>query len=202
MKLTPIIKHLRKNCPVFARRVYGGLDWNPIAASVQTAMPAAYVICIGDSADPSDISGVVRQKVRDAIDVNVEVWCEDERGQSAADLIHDLRAELWRALVGFKPGGDGAPLQYDDGELLLIDRSKAVYRFRFFTEFMIGRTPVGYGQPLGPPETWQEVEEDGLPAFEGVNLDADFIGPIFDKNLSPIGPDGRIEIEVREDLKP
>ncbi|WP_106805771.1 hypothetical protein [Pseudomonas sp. S5D5] len=202
MKLIPIIKHLRNTCPTFARRVYGGLDWDPVAKSVKTDMPAAYVICIGDSADPSDVSGMIRQKVRDAIDVNVEVWCEDERGQGAADLIHDLRAELWRALVGFKPGGDGDPLQYDDSELLLIDRSKAVYRFRFFTEFMIGRTEVRPGQSLGPPETWQEVEQDGLVSFDGVNIDVDFIDPIFDKNLSPAGPDGRIEIKAREDLQP
>jgi hypothetical protein len=202
VKLIPIIKHLRNTCPTFARRVYGGLDWDPVAKSVKTDMPAAYVICIGDSADPSDVSGMIRQKVRDAIDVNVEVWCEDERGQGAADLIHDLRAELWRALVGFKPGGDGDPLQYDDSELLLIDRSKAVYRFRFFTEFMIGRTEVRPGQSLGPPETWQEVEQDGLVSFDGVNIDVDFIDPIFDKNLSPAGPDGRIEIKAREDLQP
>lgn len=188
VKLIPIIKHLRNTCPTFMRRVYGGLDWDPVAKSVKTDMPAAYVICIGDSADPSDVSGMIRQKVRDAIDVNVEVWCEDERGQGAADLIHDLRAELWRALVGFKPGGDGSPLQYDDSELLLIDRSKAVYRFRFFTEFMIGRTEVKGGQSLGPPETWQEVEHDGLPQFEGVNI------VMNDPKKSPAGPGGRIDI--------
>lgn len=188
MKLTPIIKHLRNTCPTFARRVYGGLDWDPVAKTVKSDMPAAYVICIGDSADPSDVSGVVRQKVRDAIDVNVEVCSEDERGQGAADLIHDLRAELWRSLVGFKPGGDGAPLQYDDGELLLIDRLKAVYRFRFFTEFMIGRDEVRPGQQLGPPETWQEVEHDALHPFDGGNIATS------DKNLSPPGPGGRFDI--------
>lgn len=188
MKLIPIIKHLRNTCPTFMRRVYGGLDWDPVAKSVKTDMPAAYVICIGDSADPSDTKGMIRQRVRDAIDVNVEVWCEDERGQGAADLIHDLRAELWRALVGFKPGGDGAPLQYDDSELLLIDRSKAVYRFRFFTEFVIGRDEVKYGQPLGPPETWQEVEHDALHPFDGVNIVRD------DRKPSPPGPAGRIDV--------
>ncbi len=187
MKLIPIIKHLRDTCPTFMRRVYGGLDWDPVAKSVKTDIPAAYVICIGDSADPSDLSGMIRQQVRDAIDVNVEVWCEDERGQGAADLIHELRAELWRSLVGFKPGGDGAPLQYDDSELLLIDRFKAVYRFRFFTEFMIGRTEVKHGQPLGPPETWQEVEHDALAPFDGVNIATNH------KTLSPAGPGGRID---------
>ncbi|MFL1562477.1 hypothetical protein ACI77J_14810 [Pseudomonas sp. O64] len=202
MKLIPIIKHLRNTCPTFKRRVYGGLDWDPVAKSVQTDMPAAYVICIGDAAEPSEVSGMIRQRVRDAIDVNVEVWSEDERGQGAADLIHDLRAELWRALVGFKPGGDGTPLQYDDGELLLIDRSKAVYRFRFFTEFVIGRDDVRPGQKLGPPETWQEVEHDGLPPFDGVNIHADFKGPRNDEIPTPTGPDCRIETKAREDLRP
>lgn len=202
MKLIPIIKHLRNTCPTFKRRVYGGLDWDPVAKSVQSDMPAAYVICIGDSAEPSEVSVMIRQRVRDAIDVNVEVWSEDERGQGAADLIHDLRAELWRALVGFKPGGDGTPLQYDDGELLLIDRSKAVYRFRFFTEFVIGRDDVRPGQALGPPETWQEVEHDGLPPFDGVNIHADLNGPRNKENPTPTGPDCRIETKAREDLRP
>jgi hypothetical protein len=202
MKLTPIIKHLRVNCPSFERRVYGGLDWDPIKESVRSATPAAYVICIGDSAEPSDTQGSIRQRVRDVIDVNVEVWNADERGQAAADVVDTLRAELWRALVGFKPGGDGSALQYDDGELLLIDRSKVVYRFRFFTDFMIGRTEVRFGQPQNPPETWQEVVADGLGNFEGVNIDVDFIDPIRDPNLSMSGPDGRIEIQVREDLTP
>jgi hypothetical protein len=202
VKLIPIIKHLRNTCPTFKRRVYGGLDWDPVAKSVQSDMPAAYVICIGDSAEPSEVSGMIRQRVRDAIDVNVEVWSEDERGQGAADLIHDLRAELWRALVGFKPGGDGTPLQYDDGELLLIDRSKAVYRFRFFTEFVIGRDDVRPGQTLCPPETWQEVEHDGLPPFDGVNIHADLNGPRNKETPTPTGPDCRIETKAREDLRP
>lgn len=206
MKLAPIIKHLRTECPSFDRRVYGGLDWDPVKECVKGATPAAYVICIGDSAEPSDVQGVVRQRVRDAIDVNIEVWSADERGQAAADQVHDLRAEIWRALVGFDPGGDGSPLQYDDGELLLIDRSKAVYRFRFFTDFMIGRTDLPWSappdQPPNPPETWQEVQQDRLSGFEGVNLNVDFIDPMVDKNLSPTGPDGRIEITAREDLTP
>jgi len=37
-------------------------------------MPAAYVIYIGDAAEPSDTQGTIRQRVRDSIDVYVEVF--------------------------------------------------------------------------------------------------------------------------------
>lgn len=202
MKLKPIIRQLRLYCPSFNRRVFGGLDWDPTKESVRTELPAAYVVYVGDEAEPSDIQNGIRQQVRDSIDVNVEIFNADERGQSATDLLHDLRAELWRALVGFEPGSDGTPLQYDDGQLLLINRSKAVYRFRFYTTFTIGRTEARYGEPVAPPETWLEVVQDGLVPFEGVDIDVDFIDPMRDPNLSTSGPDGRIEIKVREDLKP
>lgn len=202
MKLKSIIQQMRIFCPSFGRRVFGGLDWDPTKDSVRSQLPAAYVIYIGDEAEASDIQTGIRQRVRDSIDVNVEISNADERGQAATDLLHDLRAELWRALVGFDPGSDGTPLQYDDGQLLLIDRSKAVYRFRFYTDFMIGRTEAPYGKPAAPPETWLEVVQDGLVPFEGVDIDVDFIDPMRDPNLSTSGPDGRIEIKVREDLKP
>lgn len=201
MRLTPLIKQLRARCPTFSRRVFGGLDWDPTKDVSKADMPAAYVVVLGDDADPSDAQNVIQQVVRDTIDVCVEVFNTDERGQSAADALHDLRAELWRALVGFEPGDDGDPLQYDGSALMLINRSKAVYRFRFYTEFQLGRTPVKPGQPIPPAETWQEQVLDGLPLLEGVDMDVDFIDVMVDPNLSPTGPDGRIEIQTREDLQ-
>lgn len=202
MRLTPIIRQMRARCPSFARRVFGALDWDPTQDVSKAFMPAAYVVVLGDDADPSPSQNVIQQVVRDTFDVCVEVFNADERGQVVADVLHDLRAELWRALVGFAPGDDGDPLQYDSSDLMLINRSKAVYRFRFYTEFQLGRNPVKPGEPLAPAETWQEQVLDGLPLLEGVDMDVDFIDPMVDHNLSPTGPDGRIEIHTREDLQP
>lgn len=202
MRLTPLIRHMRQQCPTLARRVFGALDWDPTKEVSKADMPAAYVVVLGDDADPSDTQNTIRQVVRDQFDVCVEVFNQDERGQSAADALHDLRAELWRAIVGFSPGADGDPIQYDSSALMLINRSKAVYRFRFFTEFQLGRNPPAPGGPMPPAETWHEQELDGLKPFEGVDYDVDFVDPMFDKNLSPTGPDGRIEIKASEDLQP
>lgn len=202
MRLTPLIKHMRNRCPSFARRVFGALDWDPTTEVSKADMPAAYVVVLGDDADPAPSQNVITQVIRDTFDVCVEVSSQDERGQSAADALHDLRAELWRALVGFEPGDDGDPLQYDSSELMLIDRSKAVYRFRFYTEFQLGRNTPKPGAALPPAETWQEQVLDGLPLLQGVDMDFDFIDPLVDHNLSLTGPDGRIEFKTREDLQP
>ncbi|MSU98466.1 hypothetical protein EB795_31880 [Pseudomonas mandelii] len=202
MRLTPLIKHMRNQCPAFARRVFGALDWDPTKEVSKADMPAAYVVVLGDDADPSPSQNVIQQVIRDTFDVCVEVSSQDERGQSAADALHDLRAELWRALVGFEPGDDGDPLQYDSSELMLINRSKAVYRFRFYTEFQLGRNTPKPGEAMPPAETWHEQVLDGLPLLQGVDTDFDFIDPLVDRNLSPTGPDGRIEFSTREDLQP
>lgn len=187
---------------MFDRRVFGGLDWDPTKDVSKAAMPSAYVVVLGDDADPSPSQNAIQQVVRETVDVCVEVFNADERGQISADVLHDLRAELWRALVGFKPSPDDDPLQYDSSDLMLINRSKAVYRFRFYTEFQLGRNEAAYGHPPAPAETWQELEIDGLPPLEGVDMDVDFIDVMVDPNLSPTGPDGRIEIKTREDLQP
>lgn len=194
MKISPVIKQMRLYCPFFAGNVAGGLDWDPAEKSAQVKMPAAFVIAVGDSADGST-TNVVRQEVRDEFDVCVVLANKDERGQAVNDLLHDVRSELWRALVGFVPDAQSEPLQYDSSELLLLDRHRAIYRYRFFTEFQLGRNSKN-----DPPETWQERELDGLPPLEGLDINVDYIAPIFDKNLADQGPDGRTEARISIDL--
>lgn len=115
--------------------------------------------------------------------------------QQALDQLHDLRAELWRALVGFKPGAEYNPIQYDGGELVSFDATRLLYRLRFFAEFQLGRNLPGQ-----PAETWHERELDGLPSFTGVTVRVDAIDPA-DPNLKKPGPDGRLELTFSGELK-
>ena len=194
MKITPVIVQMRRYCPAFSGRVAGGLDWDPTEKSANPALPAAFVIVVGDEAQESE-TNIITQTVRDEFDVCVVLANKDERGQDAADRLHDLRAELWRALVGFAPDEQSDALQYDGSALMLIDRFRVVYRFRFFTEFNLGRTTEA-----DPAETWEERVLDGLPLLEGLDIDVDALDVMVDKNLALSGPDGRIEFHIREDL--
>ncbi len=197
MKLSPIVAHLRVRCPTFVGRITGGIDWDAVVESAQLALPAAYVIASADAAEPSKVQNAVIQDITEQFAVVIVLGTSDERGQQDNDLLHDLRAELWRALVGWCPGPDYEPIEYGKGALLHISRARVVYQFTFLSSFQLGRT-----RGNAPAETWQEVVLDGLAPLEGVDMDVDFIDVMVDPNRSPTGPDGRIEIQTREDLQP
>lgn len=197
MRITPVINQLKERCPDFKGRVAGGLDWDPVKGSSLLELPAAYVIPTGDGADDPEQQNVITQMVRDSIDVCVVLKNYDERGQQVADQVHLVRASLWRALVGFEPDADYGELLYDGGSLLLIDRDRVVYRFRFYADFQLGNLSLGAGSN---PETWKERVLLGLPALEGVDTAYDFIDPLVDHNVTQSGPDGRVEFKTREDL--
>lgn len=203
MKLNPIVAHLRATCPTFARRIAGGIDWDAVVESAQLALPAAYVIASADAASPSKAQNAVIQDITEQFAVVIVLDTSDERGQQDNDLLHDLRAELWRALVGWVPGPDYEPIEYGKGALLHISRARVVYQFTFLSSFQLGRgRGGGAGDPIALAETWQELVLDGLAPLEGVDMDVDFIDVMVDPNRSPAGPDDRVEIQTREDLQP
>lgn len=194
MLISPIITQLKTYCPTFNQRVAGGLDWDSIQNSAKLPLPAAYVVMGEDEADRS-IANVVLQALTDYFDVVVVLRNIDERGQHNCDNVHLIRAELFKALIGFIPSVDYEPIQYANGSLVDINRAISIYQFRFFSQTGIGRT-----LDSDPPETWQEVEKDGLTLFEQAYINVDVIDPIADPNLSYPGPDGRIEFQL--DIKP
>lgn len=198
MQVTELVRHLRARCPSFLNKVAGGIDWESIETSTKLAGLRAHVVITDEKAEGSSTQNVVRQDVAEEFDVCVEFpqATGDEKGRLVGDQLDAVRAELCRALVGWKPLPSYDPIQYVGRQMLLNNRAKAVYRFSFVTGFQLGRNAVS-----DPPETWQELEQDGLPALEGLDIDVDFIDPIVDRNLSATGPDGRIEIKTTEELQ-
>ena len=87
------------------------------------------------------------QAVRDRFDAVLVLDATD--ATKALDLLHDLRAELWRALVGFKPGAEYTGIEYDGSELVSINSNRMLYRLRFFAEFQLGRNLASQ-----PAESW------------------------------------------------
>jgi len=155
--------------------------------------PAAHVVPLADIASRSNTQNATSSTIRDRFEVVLLLDATDP--QQALDQLHDLRAELWRALVGFKPGAEYNPIQYDGGELVSFDTTRLLYRLRFFAEFQLGRNLPGQ-----PAETWHERELDGLPSLTGVTVRVDAIDPA-DPNLQRPGPDGRLELTFSGELK-
>ncbi len=192
MKISPLIQQLRTWCPTFRKNVAGGLEFEVMRDSVQLTMPSAWVVMTDDDPGENTSDNVIRQSIVDGFDVVVAVKTTDERGQAAADPLHDIRAELLRALVGWEPMPGYEPIQYAGGQLLLINRDRVLYRFRFECEWTLGGGDT--------PETFQEVVLAGLPPLAGLDVEVDAIDPMADPNLSKPGPDGRIETVLRVEL--
>ncbi|WP_211109374.1 phage tail terminator protein [Azospirillum tabaci] len=184
MKLSPIIQRLRARCPAFANRVAGAADFKPIPEASNLTVPAAYVLPLEDSAEAVKGQNEYEQDIRDAFAVVVVVSNRsDERGQAAADELDDLRAALWRALLGWCPTDRHGWIEYEGGRVIHMDRARLYYQFDFGADLGISADMTGQGADL-----------DALPALEGVHTTVDAIDPT-DPNLASPGPDGRPEAE-------
>ncbi|MEN5094532.1 hypothetical protein ABE458_27995 [Pseudomonas protegens] len=192
MKLTAVLTQLQTRCPSLAERIIVGINLDTLS-STSPAVPAAYVAPLNDLATANMAQNAHRQIIRDRFEV--ALLLDAGNPQQALDQFHDLRAEVWRALVGFKPGAEYNPIQYDGGELVSLNATRLLYRLRFFAEFQLGRN-----LPSQPAETWHERELDGLPSFTGVTVRVDAIDPA-DPNLQRPGPDGRLELTFSGELK-
>ena len=194
MKITALITQLREQCPTLANRIAAGIDLATLQANTPLQTPCAYVVPLADVASKSLAQNLMLQPIRDRFEVTLVLDTTD--AAAALDQLHDLRAELWRALVGFKPGIDYDAIAYDGGELVSINSSRVLYRLRFFAEFQLGRNLPGQ-----PAESWHERELDGLSSFTGVTVRVDAIDPA-DPNLKRPGPDGRLELTFSGDVTP
>jgi len=194
MKISPILTQLRAQCPSLAGHIATGVDLALLQGNPNLPTPSAHVLPLADLAGASTAQNSASQPIRDRFEIVLVLDATD--ATKALDLLHDLRAEVWRALVGFKPGSDYSAIVYDGGETVSINSSRAFYRLRFFAEFQLGRN-----LPSQPAESWHERELDGLSSFTGVTVRVDAIDPA-DPNLKHPGPDGRVEMTFSGDVTP
>ena len=184
MKYNLIIAQLRTLCPSFGNRVAGAAEFKMLPETQALQVPCAYVIPMEDSPGPAKSSNAVRQEMTESFAVVVALNnVADERGQASATALHDIRAELWRALLGWPPESHYNGTQYEGGSLLDLDRARMWYRFEF-----------GAQMEIGPSDGWEAGMVAALPKLNEVRVKVDVIAPI----AQPLpGPDGRIEFEVR-----
>lgn len=194
MKPSALVDQLVQ-CPSLANTTLVGLDLTAIKQLTPHSRPTACVVLIGDDAERNDLQNATRQSLLERFEVLLLLDASPGVAQ-ALEQLDDLRAELWRALVGWKPQAANAPVEYAGGELLLCDPHRVLYRYRFIVPLQLGRNRADQ-----PAETWHERQLDGLAGFERIRLDVDAIDPA-DPNLRRPGPDGRIEMTFTGELDP
>lgn len=184
MQLDLVITQLRAFAPSLAQRVGGAAQFDMLPEKQALTVPCAYVIPLEDNPEPSKSMTSVRQEMTESFAVIVALSnTPDERGQNASISLHTVRAELWKALLGWRPVANYGHTVYEGGSLLQLDRARMWYRFEF-----------GVPMEIGPEDGWEQGMLAALPKLKEVRVNVDVIDPI--AQPSP-GPDGRIEFQVR-----
>ncbi|HGM7717257.1 TPA: hypothetical protein ACKQJM_004812 [Serratia marcescens] len=177
MKLTRIIAALRARCPRFENRVGGAAQFKAIPDVGKLLLPAAYVVPADDTPSEQKSQTDYWQDLTEGFSVIVVLSNgRDERGQWASyDAVHDVRAEVWKALLGWEPDPDAGPICYAGGTVLDLNRAELYYQFDFTVD-----------REITEEDTRQQDDLDALDEFKTLSIDVDYIDP-------GAGPDGKIE---------
>ena len=106
MKLSPIIQVLRDTCLSLDRRVFGTFAWFTVDTQSNPKMPCAFVL-------PGEVKGGTfrastrfREDIENTFSVNIAVALDkdDILGKCGHDQIEDLKAEVFRSLLGLPLG--------------------------------------------------------------------------------------------------
>ena len=203
------LRRSRHTNPIFGDRVTVVADVSRATTYTALAWPAAYVMFSGETAsDQATGSNDNWQRITQQYDVIVGLQAtSDTRGQAPALRIDEVRAALLRAIYNWSPDHKrwGA-IWYRDCELIAGEINRAVTFWRF-----------GFGSYTDICGDDGEIEEqfEPLPDFLRIHYQIDWISP-HDPGLPPSltyhprigpapwpkGPEGRVELEVRQEFTP
>lgn len=155
MDLPAVIEHLKGNVPLLGGRVAGSAQFT-ISMSGELrpeTFPAAYVVPLGEDAEPNDESNALYQTVTERIGVVVEFDnTGDRRGQGVTLLYQPMRAALFRALLNWRATDPAHALrgfEAASGAILQIDRARVFYQWEFTLQSLV--TDADGWQVAAPP---------------------------------------------------
>lgn len=183
MRVSSTIKALRERCPSFENRVFGAMEWMTLSVNPKE-YPAAYVFTVSEN--PKELQGSenwYKQDVTATVAVVLAVPSADLRGQDGADLVEDLKEEVFKAILSWAPTDDKQCI-YEYSNYRVIDNSAAPSVWFVQLEFTCDYL-------LSSEDTRQPIElEETTGKFDTMYTDVDMIG-------DDGKPDGQIDAKLR-----
>ena len=157
MKLAPIIKLLRVKCPSFERRVFGLYGWSRVDETTNAQMPCAYVLPASVKGGEVAPNTSYRQGITDTFDIAIAVHLspDDWQGKAGHDYIEELKAEIFKAILGLKLDA-GVILRFESQVVSLnaSNRNRLVELLTF-----------AYDDDLDVDDSVQGADYESLPDF-------------------------------------
>lgn len=166
------IAQFRLCAPIFGGRVAGAAEFYAGLKNYNTSMalPAAYVLPLGQDAERNTIlGGGFQQIVHKTIGVAVEFDAQtDRRGQSPTMNFEEIEAQLFASVLNlFIPGCRMSQGIYFQGARYLdLDRARLFYQWEFGADMLI--TDIDGVQPDSVPLEHVEVDIFHAPGAVGV----------------------------------
>jgi hypothetical protein len=167
-----LIAQLRANAPIFGGRVAGAAEYYAGLRNYNTSMalPAAYVLPLGQEAEPNNIlGGGLVQLVHKSLGIVVEFDAQtDRRGQSPTMNFEEIEAQLFASVLNlFIPNCRMSKgIAFEGARFLDLDRARLFYRWEFAADMLI--TDDDGVQPASVPLTQVEVDVFHAPGAVGV----------------------------------
>lgn len=141
MRLSPIVLKLRlANTDAFESRVTGVADLATAFMATLTG-ETAFVIPMSDVAEDNRNDTGLNQKLDERFGVVLALKNDtsqaDQLGVGAFDRIHDIRADIWKAILGWIVPGTEDLIYYKSGRLLGFNRAYLWWQLEFVTKSRI-----------------------------------------------------------------
>lgn len=144
MRLGLIVTKLRLANTTFGNYIGGAAE---LALAIRNTLQqdSAFVIPLAESADPNQTDSTINQTITERFGVVVALANDskqsDKLGLTAYDRLHDIRSELFRALVGTLLLDSKSYIDYRGGRILDINPAYLWYQFEFEYQSQITSYP-------------------------------------------------------------
>jgi hypothetical protein len=135
MKLSPIVLKLRAaNITKFENRIAGAAEF-AIAQENTLLKEMAFVVQLAENASSHETENHINQTISEGFAVIValknDTTQKDKTGLTSYDSLFDIRAEIWKAILGWQVPGAESLIYYLGGRLLIVAADYLWYQFEF-----------------------------------------------------------------------
>lgn len=166
MILSEIVLKIRAGTTDFGNRVAGTVEF-ALAQEFTVKDETAFVIPIaevdkGDNQYDTSVNQVVIERFGVVVALKNDSGITDKLGVGAYNRLHNIRAQLWRCLIGWLQTGAESPTYYKGARLLDITPAWLWYQFEFQSEVQCTSYDDGIEPGLGPFDDFLRVYSEWL----------------------------------------
>lgn len=160
MKIGPIVLALRAATTRFGNNIAGAVELGMVLDGGTLNHETAFVVPVADKPDPNKESSGINQKVIEGFVVIVALATDtnkkDKLSIATYDNVHDVRTELFSAILGMQLNNQESIISYAGGSLVDINRAYLWYQFEFAVNYRLD------------DDDGVDVGADALPVFEKI----------------------------------